>query len=513
MMIYRTLPVLILTFCFISPVHADYLKMNQEIKHYTPPAFFVPSSEDAKKSADKERDTDAEKETAAVIAKLKSGFEKRIKDRRAIDFLPYPDNPLLSSLSGSAKHLQKTKDILAKAVKLEEIEVLAALRNPAIHAAQNDVLAELQSFNQVLGLDENFKQYAAFTSSLNNKIGPLKMKDSIKQKYPFPGLTSLNGRIVQQQVEVAVEKMNITQKTIITQTRKAYWDLVFTERSVGITIETINTLNRLKDVATALYKSGRTSFQDIIKININIEVLKEDLNTLSSQKSNIHAKLKELLNLPVDAALGRVVKVGPYKDVDPLETLYSLAGQNSQELKIIRFRIAKMENMIEVAESMILSESNLNLSAFENDAVNSVGFGAPKTPFPEKNMAGMKNGTPIKPWYGIDNPWLNQTRQNLLSLKKMLIKQENETDRMVRDAWFMVDKNMRELSLFNEKVLPLTRSALDVATREYESGAIPFSQAIGSYTDWLKTRLTIAKKQSGLGTAIANLEKTIGTSF
>ena len=63
---------------------------------------------------------------------------------------------------------------------------------------------------------------------------------------------------------------------------------------------------------------------------------------------------------------------------------------------------------------------------------------------------------------------------------------------MVNNAWFKTDKNLRELDLYKNRILPLAKSALDVSTREYETGSIPFSQAIGSYTDWLKVKLAIA---------------------
>nr|MDA3789259.1 TolC family protein [Desulfobacula sp.] len=75
------------------------------------------------------------------------------------------------------------------------------------------------------------------------------------------------------------------------------------------------------------------------------------------------------------------------------------------------------------------------------------------------------------------------------------------------------DKNKRELALYKNKILSLSKSALDVSTREYEAGSIPFSQAIDSYTSWLNINLTIAKKQTDLGSSIANLEKMIGSSF
>ena len=72
------------------------------------------------------------------------------------------------------------------------------------------------------------------------------MRKSIKQEYPFPGLTSLKGQVIQQKVALLVEKMNITQKNVITQIRKAYWNIVFVRQSIKITSETIDAFNRLK---------------------------------------------------------------------------------------------------------------------------------------------------------------------------------------------------------------------------------------------------------------------------
>jgi hypothetical protein len=49
-----------------------------------------------------------------------------------------------------------------------------------------------------------------------------------------------------------------------------------------------------------------------------------------------------------------------------------------------------------------------------------------------------------------------------------------------------------------------------VSTREYETGSIPFSQAIGSYTDWLKAKLAIAQKTKDLGISFTALETVVG---
>jgi hypothetical protein len=506
----------ILTFYLltISPLYAGYSKMNKVLKEYTPPEYFLTALEF--ESRVKDSYVEEDKNSSNILSSIENvqqSYEKKLSNGHEIIFLPGIENEIYNKLAGISADTESVKKIINKNLILHEIEVIAGIRNPGVLAAKKQVRAELESFNQVVSLDENLKQYSAFTEGINTKVGPLKMKDSIKQKYPFPGLTSLKGQIVKQQVAELVEKLNIAQKNVITQIRKSYWDIVFVEQSLSITSETISAFNRLKGVATSLYKSGKTSYQDIIKINIKIEILKEDLVTLSSKKRNIEVQLLELINLPLNTKIGKVIIENPYKKILNPNALYPLARLNRQELKIIRYKISKIQSMIEMAESMVQEPLTLGFSTYEDEAVNMVGTGASKPGFKEKTMASMKNKNPIKPWYGIDDPWLNQTKQKLLSLKQILVKQENYTDRIVRDAWFGVDKNLREFSLYKRRILPLSKSALDVTTREYEAGSIPFSQAIDSYTYWLKVKLTIAKKQTDLGISTANLEKIIGTSF
>lgn len=513
-MILKISIILISGLIYVSPLSADYSEMIQAIENYRPPEYYTNSLRQESANDRSIGKADMYTDTFFLeIENLKLKYDRDIENDQKIAFISDVGITTFSQLSSIASDIEAAQRLFGNNLKLNEIEIIAALRNPAVLAAQKKIKAELESFNQVMDLDTNLKQYSAFTEGINNRMGPLKMKESIKQKSPYPGLTSLKSRVISEQVATLVEKMRVVQKGIITDSRKAYWDLVFIERSIGITSETIDAFNRLKAVATTLYKSGKTSFQDVIKINIKIQILMEDLATLLSKKKNVEVKLRELLNLPSNTNLGNVVTGSSYKKVSDSENLNVIARQNRQELKIIRHQINKVQNMIEMAESMIQDTFTLNFSFNEDEAVNSVGTGAKKSSFPEKTMAAMKNASPAKPWYGVDNPWLNQTRQNLSSLKQTLVKQENATDRMVREAWFMTDKNLRELKLYRDSILPLSKSALDVTTREYESGSISFSQAIGSYTDWLKVKLTIAKKQTDLGITTAILEKIIGKSF
>ncbi|MEN8211981.1 MAG: TolC family protein [Thermodesulfobacteriota bacterium] len=506
--------IFIIFFTYTSSVFGNNDNRYESLEKYQPPLYFTESLnfKERENNLYSKPDNDLSS-LAATIEKLKINHENSIKKERGIEFLSDYDNKLFKHLVTISNNTDAVKKLVKNRFSLEEIEILAALRNPAILAAQKKVRAELSSFSQVMDLDENLRQYSAFTKELDNNAGPLKMNDSIQSKYPYPGVTTLKGQVINDQVSILVEKMEIIQKNIITDIRLSFWNLVYIDKAFEVTSETIDAFNRLKDVATTLYKSGKTSFQDVIKININTIRLREDLVTLVSKRKNIEIKIMELLNLSADTPLGRPAKENIHKKTGLPKDLYLVAMQQRQELKVIRLSIEKTQKMIEMAETMVLLPFTLNFSFYEANAVASAGTEAGGKTFPEKTMASMKNKYPVKPLYGINDPWLRETKLKLSSLKQTLIKEENKTNTMIREKWFSMDKNKRELQLYKSKIQPLAKSALDVSTRAYEADSIPFAEAIDSYTYWLKVKLTIAKKQTALGISMAKLEKTIGISF
>lgn len=487
-----------------SSVSGNYRQMKEELDTYQPPAVFsVPEA--APSATVKGRFQDREATGPEASARVKPGFETDLaamgQDRVDPDTYSH-----IKEIAGDEEALIR---LLGQKAVMDEIKAVALLRNPEIRAAGEKVLAEIQSFDQVMNLDDQLRRYSAFTGAVNSKAGPVKTKDSVKMAFPSPGLTALKGKIVENSVSQQMEKAAVTIKTVIKDVETVFRDLDFITRSIRITRDTIAAFDRLKDVATVLYRSGKTSFQDVIKINIKLEELKENLVTLASEKKTVAGRLCERLDLPW-FKIGKLESAPLPGNLPAEKDLYAQARAHRQELAALRFQIEKVAAMVEMAETMTQARATLGFSFNDAGLVNTTGTDAPKAAFATQTMAAMKNNSPIRAWYGISEPWLEQTRKTLSSLNSTLEAQENATDRMVREAWFKADKNHREHLLYRDKILPLAKSALDVTTREYEAGSIPFSQAIGSYTDWLKVQLTIARKNSDYGISFAELEYIIG---
>lgn len=341
-------------------------------------------------------------------------------------------------------------------------------------------------------------------------VGPLKGKEPMKTEFPFPGVLSLKGEIVGQEIQSVMETLEIAKRDAITEARKAYWDLLFVHKAEKIAVETLGLFRHLEQVATIRYETGSTSYQDVIKIRIQRELLEEDLDTLREKQRNWESKILEILNLPPENKVGVPKNREPLKNVPPLGALYKLAYERRQELRRMRARVGKMERLIEMAETMILPTYTLGFSFFEDEAVTQVGSVANRNDFPVTTQASTGFGLPKMPWYGIEDAYLRQTQQELNALRRDLEKEEAATGTLVRNAWFRLDLAKREEALYRKSILKLSRAALDVSTQGYEAGNVSFADVISSYTSWLDINLVAERELSALGIARAQLEAAVG---
>ncbi|MBW1819060.1 MAG: TolC family protein, partial [Deltaproteobacteria bacterium] len=234
---------------------------------------------------------------------------------------------------------------------------------------------------------------------------------------------------------------------------------------------------------------------------------------LEETQRNIEAKLLELLSLPPDVRLGTPKRIETTREMPVLDTLYGLALERRQELRRKRAVIGKMERMVEMIETMVIPPFTLNLSLYEDEAINKVGFTATKETFPVKTKAYTGAGLPKMPGYGSNDAYLRKTKRKLQALREDLKENEAVTVTMVRKAWFDLDLARREELLYRDRIVQQTQAALDVSLRGYESGNVTFADMVSSYKIWLQARLNVYKKRSDLESAWAELEKTVGVTL
>ncbi|MGB5984663.1 MAG: TolC family protein [Desulfobacterales bacterium] len=447
------------------------------------------------------------------LAALKSRWRQLLTPGEGPQPVYVPETGLLSRLAPIAAETDALKRFLSQGFSLPELEILTLLRHPGIQAAQNKLAAALQGFDQVTQLDEILRQYGAFTEGIMPGVGPMKGSDPVGMKFPYPGITSLKGQVVNQGVKIARENLAIARRDALSEVRRAHWTLTFAVQAQVITREILALFDHLESVALTRYEAGSTSYQDVVTVRIERAILGEALTTYAQQRRSVSAGIRAMLDLAPQVPLGNPRGAPEGLEMPPVDELYALAREQRQELRRLRARIGQTERMIEMAETMILPTYASNLSLYPDQAVRQVGSAAMEESFGTTIRAEMGAGLPKLPWYGSQDAYLREIRQKLGALKAELRQAETTTDARVHQGWIKLDQARREVRLYRGTIVELSQTSLDVSTREYEAGKVSFADVIGSYSQWLNTRLALSRKQSDLGIVRAELAQLLGRDW
>ncbi len=491
--------------------HQDVVR---EMESYQPPALYQPVrvEQTAPASLAPSLDDQAFETQKEKLEEIRKDWEKILSSPPEGTSFFTPDPARQKMISNAFMDDEAAQNLLSRGFDLKDLEILVLGRNATIKNAEKAFLATLETYSQASVLDDIIRSYSAFTAGSMTGVGNMEDMESIYRKFPFPGILSLKGDIVHQEVNLALIDLEITKRAILTETRKNFYELRYNAAAKEISRRTLSLLEDLESSVTRRYETGQSQIPELTRITIQKEKMKVELLTISEQGLNIEKRLKSLLLLPASAKIG--TPAGPPENISlplPIE-LIEAALKHRQELGKIRTMITRMELMIEMAETEIYPGVTPNLALTENRAVTGTGTMKMEEPFAVSLSASMGPGLPRMPWTGLSEAYLRETRQRLLALKQELKAKEAETAADVRDAWFSVDRARREEALYSKGVESLSRLNFSVSSKAYESGAIPFSETMDAVLLMFETRLMTQRKTADLFISLADLYKTVGTS-
>jgi outer membrane protein, heavy metal efflux system len=444
---------------------------------------------------------------------LKEKWEKKISDPLPETVFYTPDASRLEALSPAISGDAACEAALGDGFSLETLEILAWGRNPLVLSAGHTLKATLEAYSQAENLEEILRQYGAFSAGLMTGVSAMGNMEGIEKKYPFPGIISLKGDIVTQEVRIAREDFEISRRNAVTQARKAFWDLWVTRRAIDITASNLALLKTLESSTARRYETGDAPVRELSAVSVQKQKLMEDLTTLQEEKRNNETKIRSLLNLPETAKIGTPKAENIGKQLPSPEKLSALAGERRQELRKKRAMIARMELMIEMSETEIYPGFTQNLSLTENRAVNQAGTMKMTEPFAVTLEAGIGAGLPKNAGFGLTETYLRETRQKLTALRRELSGDEAQTTAQVREAWVSADRARRMYLLFKDRITAFSTLDFSVSSKAVETGAIPFPEFISTAAALFETRLSVEKSAGDLGRAIADLKEITGVSW
>ena len=212
------------------------------------------------------------------------------------------------------------------------LEVLA--RNPELVAARKQWEAATTRITQARSLDDptlsvqlwNVPQTFNVMQAQNSIFG-------LSQNLPFPGKLALKGDVASRSAEMTEQAVRAKERELVARLKQAYYDLFLAQKAVQIHHEQVELLRQFVEIANAKFRAGKGSQADVLKAQVELSLLFQQLPVLEQRRETAEAMLNTLLDRDPASPVGIAQAPSQLPLEKPLDDLHRLALNDRPELK------------------------------------------------------------------------------------------------------------------------------------------------------------------------------------
>ena len=400
---------------------------------------------------------------------------------------------------------------------LEHYIKLAESNNPELKKYQQDYLFFKEIPDEVSALPDPVLKVAQPISSVETKYGAQSTKFSLSQKIPWFGTLKTKKDI---SLEVAKFKIALFEdaKNLIRFKVKSKWYEIYENiKLTDITKQNIHILNSYESLLITRYENAQASLVDILKIQIEIEKLKTDLNFYEDKLKNLVYDFNLLIgkNKTYKIELPKKILLSNFKELDEnhKETLLKkspnyLASNFRLKASGYEKKLAKLQtypNLSVGLDYIMIEETNLppttNLMGYmsQNDVRQNSGRDA------------------IIPMFNVSIPihWKKNKAKRKKALHKYYKRQEEKNSLLnnlksnYNKAYLEYRDATRNVELYKKKI-ELSNKALEILLAKYTTSNKDFEDILRIQQNILKYKTLYETSYKNQNIAVSNLSYLVG---
>jgi outer membrane protein, heavy metal efflux system len=380
-------------------------------------------------------------------------------------------------------------------------EVLA--RNPELAATRKQWEAATNRIAQVRSLDDpilslqlwNVPQPFNVARTDNHIFG-------LSQNLPFPGKLGLKGEVASRSADMTEQAVRAKERELVTRLKQAYYDLFLMQKTIQIHHEQVELLKQFFEIANAKFRAGKGNQADVLKAQVELSLLQQQLPVLEQRRKTAAAMLNTLLDRDPSSPLGLAHEPSQLPIEKPLDDLHSLALNDRPELKAAELDVQRSEQSRALAQRQYYPDFNVAVQRFQNYQVTD-GFGAyvaMSIPFAFwtklKYDAGVQEAAAAVS--------VAQAQQHTL---------ENLTRFQVNDLLARLQATDQVATLYRTTILPQAEQSLESARVGYRVGKGSFLDLIDAQRAWRGFQHEYFKAIVDRQHRLAELEQVVGITL
>jgi len=324
----------------------------------------------------------------------------------------------------------------------------------------------------------------------------------LTQEIPFPGKMDLRKEAANKDVSIAKWNLKELELNIIRQVKESFFELCFINSALDTTQQNKVLLKQFVTIAESKYSVGKGIQQDVLKAQVELSKIMDELIELRQLQANETAKLNTLMNrLPqksIDIPHGLTQTDFKFN----IKSLQDLAEKNRPFLQGIQSTINKFTITKKIAER----------EYYPNIQVG-VRYGQ------RQDSAIQDHPDFVSGFIGINIPIWFATKQRkkvaeenyrILTAKDSYNAARNDVFLKIKLILDKEEKGQKLISLIKTGIIPQARQSLESALAAYSVDKIDFLTLIDNQVTLLKWEIKYHRQLTDYEQNLAALEHVVG---
>ena len=191
----------------------------------------------------------------------------------------------------------------ANAQSLDELVKESVENNLELKVLENEYFAALEKAPQVSQLSDPEVGVGAFPLPVETRLGAQTTRLSASQMFPWFGTLDSKADLENAKAKALYERIGAEQLNLFYDIKIAYYRLYEIQQSQSIIRRNITVLEALERLALTKVESGKATAADVLRVQLKIEELNQELEILETTKVNPSATINQLLNRPLETTI------------------------------------------------------------------------------------------------------------------------------------------------------------------------------------------------------------------
>lgn len=326
---------------------------------------------------------------------------------------------------------------------------------------------------------------------------------SVMQMFPFPGKLSLATDIAEYEAAAVKYQQQEVRNQIIQMVKRVYYEIYAVDRAFETTEKNKVLMEQFVHVAETKYATGSGLQQDVLRAQVELSKLEDDLIMWEQKRLALVSRLNSLLNRPLTAPISEI----PAELSLPADAIMTYLPEQIEERRPLLLawqeRIQKAEAAIKLAERDIWPNFTLGASYRQR---NDLADGRQLTDF-------------FSATFSLNIPLYAKRKQKAKVAEKELglkaVKSEYENVRIgilseIESLRAELERNRKRVELYQDGILIQAQQSLESAHAGYRVGKVDFLTLINNWMMLQNYELQYYFALANFHKNLANYELSMG---